>query len=207
MGVVIPVGWAEATVQISLLGDPEPMSMVWGIGPADIDPEPSVAAILAGYVNNALTQVGSPFDPAVMYERWTYVGTRVAIGSVAGPVLGEEIVNLPGEEPNVGQPPVNTSLLISKNTSLGGRRGRGRIYAPLTSIGSASVEPTGIIATAAVANLQAWWTQALEELTSNGADMYLFHSAPEVGPAVPPTKVTSLSVQTRVATQRTRMRS
>jgi len=100
-------------------------------------------------------------------------------------------------------PPINCCVLVSKNTSRGGRRNKGRMYVP-NVLAAASVSEAGVISGGAMTVLQAAADDHLAALTTAGAPMYVLHNDPPVG--VTPAPVTSLNVDSTMATQRRRMR-
>jgi hypothetical protein len=105
--------------------------------------------------------------------------------------------------------PPNVALLVKKNTALGGRRGRGRMYMPWVTQDGASND----VGTLDGASLAARQTAADEMLASLASEpvtaietpMVLLHDSSGAGVEPPPTPVTSLLVDSRVATQRRRM--
>jgi hypothetical protein len=138
-----------------------------------------------------------------MGDEWVVLDVEVIFMTSTGPITYSHAVNTAGTVASVESLPVNCALLVRKNTSRGGRRGRGRMFWPLLSIGEANVTPGGIIGTGQVTDQQAKWDAFLADLATAGMSMYLFHE----DPIIPPDVVDSLTVQGRIATQRTRMRS
>lgn len=100
--------------------------------------------------------------------------------------------------------PSNTAVLVQKRTDAPGRRNRGRFFMPW-SVSETFVGESGIIVQPTVDALQDACDDFLAGLATAGIPMHLFHGA---GTGVStPTPVTSLAVQSIVATQRLRMRS
>lgn len=96
----------------------------------------------------------------------------------------------------------NTAVLVHKNTPLGGRAGRGRMYLP--SIQEDQVGPSGIIAPAVVAALQSDMDTFQSELVAVDLDCVVLHNAGS--PLETPTPITTFTVQSIAATQRRRLR-
>jgi hypothetical protein len=93
-------------------------------------------------------------------------------------------------------------VLISKNTSLGGRQGRGRFYVP--GAPAADLDASGLFDTTYVGNVQAWADAWLADMQAANIDPVLLHG---VGTSdTTPEDIVSLTVQQRVATQRRRNR-
>lgn len=97
-----------------------------------------------------------------------------------------------------------TSYLIRKNTALGGRKNRGRMFVP--GVDEDKVDASGGILPAWVTTLQGVAGDFFDAATA--ATMYpvVLHTLVP-GPTQPaPTAITSLSVESLVATQRRRLR-
>lgn len=96
----------------------------------------------------------------------------------------------------------NVSFLVHKQGNFGGRAGRGRMYLP--GVVEGSVDPNGELTSGAITGLQTLVSAFLAALESDDIPMYLLHGA--TSPLDGPTDVTSLAVDSRVATQRRRLR-
>lgn len=108
--------------------------------------------------------------------------------------------------------PANCALLVEKGTATAGRMGKGRAYLPGGYISSGEVVASGGISSPATTGYNA----NLENLITNLGDdavrifLRLFHGQRHsgntvIGPGADPSEVTSLTCDTRVATQRRRM--
>lgn len=95
--------------------------------------------------------------------------------------------------------PGNTALLVRKNTAVGGRRGRGRMYIP--GITEAESPGGGTVLSTFVTGMQTACATFLGHLSSASLPMVLLHSD-----ATAPTLVTSLTVESVFGSQRDRMR-
>lgn len=95
--------------------------------------------------------------------------------------------------------PANLASLIQKQTLLGGRRGRGRIYLP--GVPEANTLPNGNLTGAYNDLLTASWNQFRLDMASSDLPLFLLHSD-----ATPPTEIQLFSVDIRPATQRRRLR-
>lgn len=94
----------------------------------------------------------------------------------------------------------NVALLVEKQTGLGGRRGRGRMYIP--GIIEAAVTEGGDLTGDAPTDFQNAADELLTLLLGSLIEMVVLHSVV----SVVPTAVTALTVDQRVATQRRRLR-
>jgi hypothetical protein len=117
--------------------------------------------------------------------------------------------------------PQNCAMLIKKKTAKAGRRNSGRMYIPSGYMAEADVSNNGSIATASLQAYQNWANGFLGNMTdpiavppapATSFILSLLHSEPTddqgnvTGPAPIPTDITSLVVDSRIATMRTRLR-
>lgn len=128
----------------------------------------------------------------------TVTEIRVKLGPSA---TGESAVVSVGNEGTIGGQPVspNVACLIVKNTALGGRHGRGRLFIPC--LAAAALDDSAhfdqIHADGIASDLQGIWAAML----LGGQAPVLLHSD-----AVTPTPLTSFAGISRIATQRRRNR-
>jgi len=98
--------------------------------------------------------------------------------------------------------PQNVSFLIQKRTALPGKHGRGRMYWP--SVAETDVDAVGAVSPGAKTRLQTMltaWLNAISTATTFDSYAVLHETSTPVS-----TKITSLSVDPVVATQRRRLR-
>lgn len=110
-------------------------------------------------------------------------------------------VNVGGTLTGEASPP-NTAWLIQKQTALGGRAGRGRVYFP--GINEVSVDPGGVLDSVALGNAQGFWDDFHMDLTAANLDPVLLHGVGS--PIAVPTPILQFAVDSKVATQRRRLR-
>jgi hypothetical protein len=190
MALVIPDGFAQAIWRWSLSGDPETMVSTIGLE------TPVTGQIVAEEFADVWL---SEFPAGNMAVGWTFRGAEVRFGQPSGPPLVYDAFRSVAGSGGGASLPSNCALLVKKRTALGGRQGRGRMYVPMTSVGEGGVDPNGMIDSATVTALQAAWTNIYNQL-----DAVLLHDSS--GPVTLPTPITSLGVDSRIATQRRRMR-
>lgn len=123
---------------------------------------------------------------------------RVKLGPNETGAFAEQSPNLPGAVNDSTDPP-NVSFLISKQTALGGRKGRGRMFFP--SLDKDLIDQAGNVTSAELAE----WVIALgnfrDDLIAGGLTPVLLHSD-----ATTPTPITAFAPQAKAATQRRRLR-
>jgi hypothetical protein len=104
--------------------------------------------------------------------------------------------------------PQNTAYLIRKRTDLAGRRGRGRMYVP--GVSEADSGATGMVLASAVTAWQTAFNNWFNDLTVTVGNRFyppaVLHRSEGIGVEPLPTLVTSFVVDSRVATQRRRLR-
>lgn len=110
-------------------------------------------------------------------------------------------VQIFGETSGNAVPP-QVAVLIRKNTVQGGRKGQGRFFLP--GIPEAGVSSAGVLDQAYVNDIQAAMDAFHESLADQLMPMLLLHSVE--GSSDLPLAVTRLVVQSKVATQRRRLR-
>jgi len=93
------------------------------------------------------------------------------------------------------------SALVQKQTSIGGRKGRGRLFWPCVPEGNVAVG--GALTGTLQANLQSMFDDVLTDMAAADFPLMLLHSE---GVPQSPYEITALSVQNQTATQRRRNR-
>lgn len=204
MAVIIPPQYANVSMWFSREGDAEEMAITFGVNgtnATDLEaiPEGVAVAWLDAYPATDL-------NAGMTFRRVT-----ARIGQDGGePLSVEHQVNSAGTNTGL-MLPQNTAMLVRKNTSRGGRRGRGRLYLPWTF--ESDVDNVGRINDTSAAGIQSNLTAFLTNLSTGAPSlpsgpipMVLLHEA--LGGTAPgsPDVVTSLALQQIVATQRRRLR-
>ena len=203
MARVIPPGFAEISQEMRLSGYPRSAYVTYGLK-------------IRGTVGATMGLAEQAYE--AFYRAWgTYGDTGVIFGRCRA-VIGQD-----GSEPLIDEfaggqtgstsresPPPAIAVLISKNTGVGGRRNRGRMfmpwYAPEGSISEAGTMTTGVLAL-----IQGGADNMVLNMLGSGHDlneddwdlldgMVILHG-PGLGA---PTTVTSMTVSPTVSTQRRR---
>jgi hypothetical protein len=197
MGIQLPVGGRQATFRWSLAGDPDEMVSTLGYvnsGATTIDFDAESAW-------NAATGTGSIAAAGNMFNAYTFVGVTAYEMTSGGLLVGEftsPVVGTGGGNPL----PSNCAVLVHKRTALGGRRGRGRMYLPPFTAGELDVGPSGVIDGPDYTAIQDELDVFYGLMVSNDLQPSLYHSDGGSGNII-----TSLVLDTRIATQRRRMRN
>lgn len=189
--MIIPVGFAQVTHTFSSGFLPFGAVTTYGV---DLDLVITTLDTLASNLyDNFQDHVMGNLSSAVNHDV-----CRIKAGpNTTGPVGEFTGVEVGGAGGTFASP--NLAYLVEKNTALGGRRGRGRMFLPgvtESGIGSAG----GLDSTVAsdfATNLGNWF----DTFAGAGVSPVLLHSD-----ATSPTPITSFTIDPTVATQRNRLR-
>lgn len=201
MALVIPTGFAQASVQIRHEGDPDPWYITHGVdtSAAGGDYEGVANTVVLAWTANLLAQLPTT-------ARTT--GVQLRIGQDAGdPLTLFFPFDIAGGSSSA-KLPQNCALLITKVTSRGGRTGKGRVFMP-SILNESDVSNIGVIDGTIRNGLQGDATEVLTALEGLDplppAPMVLLHNL-GVPFGTTPTPVDALQVQQVIATQRRRLR-
>lgn len=138
--------------------------------------------------------------------QWRMVGSYMEIGDVNPPYLRVDLAGSTLGEGATLSLPNNSAALIKKSTETAGRSGRGRMFVP------------GLVSNAAGVNgvldptERGLWQDAIEgfataaDLVDGVLGAVVFHDSASPSAGDGAALVTAFSVDTKIATQRTRMR-
>jgi hypothetical protein len=143
-----------------------------------------------------------PFAVAQMYVGYTLAKSEAYLNT-AGVVtyfLNETAVV--GTKSGSNGTPINTSILIKKNTGIVGKRYRGRFMLPNMWVPESDISQAGIIGSTGIAAVQTLWNSTMSDMLASDSDFVLGHSTSEVLP----TPFTTVTVQPKIGTMRRRIR-
>lgn len=202
MALVIPPGFALASMQLRNSGDPKSWYVTHGVDLTEIGGDYFEAAgnVQTAWSANVFAQLSTST---------TFVDVTLRIGQDGGdPLTYIYAVGLNGGA-SAAKLPQNCALLVDKLTGRGGRTGRGRMFIPNILVEN-DVDNVGNISGGTVSALQGDFNTLLaalsDPMTGPPVPMVLFHNAGAPG-GTTPTPVDSLYVQSTIATQRRRLRS
>lgn len=201
--VNLPLGWALVSLNFSGSALPNQATSTFA---CETDTE--TPASLATLVRTELRAANRPFAVATSVH-----GLGIALANVHvkfGPTATGPEAEV-GDGAGIGNPagecvPPNTSYLLTKNTAQGGRRGRGRMFLP--GLQEAIVNSGGTVLDPQFTTLQTQWSAFATAMAAAGNGLSLLHTYdPVLGEVpIPPSAVLSLTLSSRVATQRNRLR-
>lgn len=199
MGVQIPVGYGLATIVLQPVSGVKEVCWTFGFdGDAANDPNTD-----AQEIDTILTLNSTRLYAAGSFSlQWRYKGVRVTRMTNTGPVVGQYDHDITGSL-SVECVPINCAVLVRKNTNMGGRKGRGRMYLPPSHIPEINVGATGNIQSLALSSLQTQIDNCFTALVASDCKPVVLHSDVVTSPAVG----TGWQAQAQLATQRRRMRS
>jgi len=190
----IPDGFAQANFMYT--GTAVPHGAEWTLG-LDVAPFGGTAADVAAQLEIAYALAGLNANGGTGCN---LTNIHVKFGPDAtGPSADEAAAhNGSGGAPG----PPNTAILVQKNTALGGKAGRGRLYFP--SVPEANVDAGGVLGSGVIVAIQADFDTFLDAVRDALIFPVLLHGVSS--PISTPTIIESFSVQSVVATQRRRLR-
>lgn len=203
MPLIIPAGYAQCVVEHIRLGDTEPMLCTFGVELDEL-PAGGEAGVPDAVMEAWIDSIGSGYN---LDTSVTGVTVYVGGGSGGTEVYTSSLSPFTGPNSNA-LVPQNTAILIRKRTDLAGKRGRGRLYIP--EVPEGSVDAVGTLVPADRAAWQARASALLANLTTAepgwNLPMVVLHRSEGAGVEPPPTPVLNLVVESKVATQRRRLR-
>lgn len=195
MSARIPPGFAEAWFKFTIASDPEPMYTSIGIDLAS-----GVGANLTT-TNLIISTAEDQFDDCISSSYVLNQG-YVLYGNDGGDIRVDSTNTPTNGNLAATALPNNCAYLVKKTTGTGGRRGQGRMYVPGVLEGDVGVngEINSSPFSTYAGNFNSLFTN-LVALADVEALCLLHSSSPFT-----PTTITGLALQTKIATQRRRMR-
>ena len=188
----IPNGYAQVNLTWTGQSLTYPAQVTFGVRVLEEDDPAALAVAIKGAVEDLVPYYGLSTSRILTMIRVKYGPNDT------GP-FHELPTNIPGLNTDPPSAP-NLSILVKKQTPVGGHSGTGRFYLP--GIAEKEIDERGFISAAGVSDIQAKCTQFLASLEDQGTEMVILHA--EEGKL--PYKVVSLAVSNQSATQRRRMR-
>jgi hypothetical protein len=190
-------GYADCSIELTLTGLARPAFITFGVDPTATDP-----SVIASSISTAWT--GASSLQGITDSQVTLTGVLVSLGTDGTediPYRGTFAIG--GSMSATECLPPNCAALITKFTSRGGRRGKGRMYLPW-ALGETQVDERGALLSARVTQITNACTTFLNNLSTNSVPMVLLHGP---GKSVPgsPNPVTALQCDAIVSTQRRRL--
>lgn len=192
--VLIPNDYAQVTLGFTGVAIPLGAACTLGLNVELYPGDPTAAAL-------DIAQDVLPAMSAYVVNKVAITSIKVKFGPTQTGPSAEIATNIPGLG-NLDPAPPNTALLVRKITGFGGRQGTGRWYWP--GIADTQIDDGGNLGPATVTSLQTGFNSFHSNLVASGLVPVLLHGEDE--PISTPMPITSFSVQSRVATQRRRLR-
>jgi len=192
--VIIPVGCAQ--INAIHTGDGCPTGAQWTLG-VDIDGFSGDPTAVAQAFEVALNNSGIY---SLVSSSVTMTSVLVKFGPNATGPSALEPANEPGTETADMIP--NTCYLIHKNTADGGHAGRGRFYLP--GVPESDVLTGGLLVSGRASLMNGFLADFIADMTAANLPPLVLHN--EDSPITVPSLIESFSCDTKVATQRRRLR-
>lgn len=190
--MLIPPGYAELTLLSEIAAGYRPaMTSVGFVAEgADTDEIGVIAAAWGDFWAGA----GLPST-----SRTTGCIVKIGTSDPSAPLTFTSSVSQNGSGSATLMPP-NNSLLVTKRTNLGGRRGRGRNY--ICPVREDKADNVGVLDTDYVLNVEAGWLDVMEAAEGVlGGPPVLLHTEDVYDPSV----ITAMTLEGTIATQRRRL--
>lgn len=201
MTLVIPPGFAQASIVMRNTGDPEAWYVTLAIDTTDAGGDYEAAANSVAYAWQQ--NIMGSLNAATTFE-----SVILRVGQDGGDPLSVYYAVGTTGEGTTAKLPQNCACLVRKNTTRGGRTGKGRMYVP-NILSESEVDSVGVISGSFLSGLQSAFTDFLGDLVLGDplpeTPMVLLHTFGAPG-GTTPTPVTSLTVDPVIATQRRRLR-
>lgn len=143
-----------------------------------------------------------------MGTAWTYIGLELTIGALTGADRKfERAASVTGTLSTSTIPP-NCAGLVRKRTDFAGRNMRGRVFFPPCMLFDADIDAAGSMSGALATSHTILWEAYRVDMAAADAELHLIHQYdPEVtSDPVAPTPIVQLTMQSKLATQRRRLR-
>lgn len=200
MAVTIPPGYGQAAIMLTAAEGTEPFVTTIGV---DLSNAGGDFVAAANQVMDAYGAIWMPLTTeALVLER-----VLLAVGQDGGgtPSVSSDQAPVQGSLSS-GNEPLSVALLLSKQTALLGRRGRGRMFLPGV-LRTTDVDLSGIIASGKQSDYQTAATAFYDALvTGSGSPSVPMQPVLLHGGSEAPSDITSLSVVPLVGTMRRRIR-
>ena len=201
MTLVIPSGYAQMTAVLRNDGDPEPWAVTWAVDAGD---NPANFTEVIGVSIGAFETCWlSSMTAATRLQE-----VQGRFGLVGGDTVTISVPTTSTGSGGADKLPQNCALLVRKETSTPGRKGKGRMYLP-NVLNESTVDNVGVISPAALVGFQEAADDFLEALSNDTlpqpTPMVLLHNDAPGGPH-PPSLVNRLVADPVIATQRRRLR-
>lgn len=201
MALVIPPGYAQCSIEITNAGDPEPWYVTHGVSTTAAGGDyPAVGASVMGAFGAA-------------WQSFLSTGSRISgVYLTVGSDGGNYTLYVTPDVAIIGTStaeklPQNCAYLIQKQTLRPGRAGKGRCFLPNVAP-EGQVDNVGVISpTSLVSGQEACdlWLDTLASEVPVETPMFLLHNQ-GIPSGTTPDSVFRLQLDTRIATQRRRLR-
>lgn len=190
--MIIPAGYAQVNIKMGGAALPLGAQVTFGV-------ENPLGQVANSIASSVIAAFNSNNVPGFISTGVQFVSVLVKRGPNATGEQQDLPWGVPGERAGAVCPP-NVAFLVRKQTQLGGRKGRGRMFFP--GVIDTDVDGAGIVVPAVAAGLLDDLGNAFADLVNDSLSPMLLHG----DGATQPTLITSLFVDPRVATQRRRLR-
>lgn len=196
MPLIIPTGFAQVLIPIRHIGEQRAAAITFGVD-----------ATVAGDVDAAkVNDIQLAFTDNFPLDSDVSIGPSLArVGTGGGEALTVEGSLVEQGTASGSTIPSNCAVLMRKVTARGGRRGKGRFFVPWL-LGEGDVDEVGTVSSVVRESISSAGAAMLADLLLAECPMVLLHSSGGDTPPGDPTGVTNLVCDSRIGTQRRRLR-
>jgi hypothetical protein len=203
--IVIPDGYGIASLVMRLTGRPNPFVITYGFDHTALTATTPDA--MAGIIGTAWSTTGRFMHVTNTNNFYTFEKVHILMNRGGAKLEGNAPINLVGTNAGGSPAPPNVSIIVRKRTALAGRQFRGRMFFPPAFMAEASLDQSGVWASAALPGQQTQMNTTFTALNTAQLPMVLLHRQPKAPLTLPnPTVVSSLEIESVCATQRRRLR-
>lgn len=155
-----------------------------------------------GLIRGIWTGSGRPFIGSNMFIDYTLAHCETYV--MAGGVLTYDLDStaITGTKSGAGGTPINTSIIVRKNTGIVGKRYRGRIMLPNMTVLEANINQAGIIDSTGLSVIAGQYNAVNTAMQASSCPQVLGHSVSEVLP----TFINTLDVNNKLGSMPHRIR-
>jgi hypothetical protein len=194
--MTIPTGYSLVSFTFTCAGTARNVMNTWGVSNGA---QTTAAAVNAVVRTQMVTTAGRGYSASFLCSPYTLVSQKI-LSNFGGVLYSDEDVTNVSGTGSALPPPVNTAMLVTKQTGIAGRKYRGRVFAPW-GLAESVVDAAGIIAAGSVTTQQTGWNSTIIGLTTAGCPAVLLH-----GDGSTPTALIGAKVEARCGTIGRRIR-
>jgi len=167
----------------------------------------ATAATLNTNLRAAMIASTNFWDAADMSAFYTMTSTYILLNTAGVLTTDLNVTPIIGTNVSLAPSPMNTAMIIRKNTAQAGRQFRGRMFMPPMNTSESNINQNGLLNGTAQSDLNIRSASFYAGLVANGLGPVLLHNPPLSGPTPSPTTIQSFTVTPLIGTIKRRIRT